>query len=141
MGSPQSHAREVFRNEHWVLERDDKNKLFFARRTPQPQPTANEIETSFRQLEAAMDAQGRSAHSLLIDFSKGPAPARRDPTFEAVVDKHVDGFTRGFVKVASLTLTQSGRVQVERYFREHGKSVEVFLDEEAAVASLLSPGH
>ena len=130
--------REVFRNEHWILERDDQRHLFFARRTAQPQPTAAEIEASFRQLEAAMDAQGRQSKSLLIDFSRGPAPARRDPEFESTVDKHAQGFTRGFRKVAALTLSVAGRVQVEQYFRDRGVAVGVFTSEAEAVSFLLA---
>lgn len=128
----------MFRNAHWILERDDQRHLFFARRTAQPQLTAAEIEASFRQLEAAMDTQGRHLKSLLIDFSQGPAPARRDPEFESAVDKHAQDFARGFLKVAALTLTVAGRVQVEQYFRDRGFIVGVFSNEAEAVSYLSS---
>lgn len=131
-------GRELFRNEHWVLQLDDGRRLLFARRTAAQQLTAAVIEASFPGLEAAMDAAGRASRALIVDFSGGPEPARHDPEFERTVKGHADGFARGFVKVAALTRTVAGRAQVENYFRQNGFHVAAFSDEAAAIASLTS---
>ena len=131
-----SQIQEVFRNEHWFLQRDEERLLLFARRTAAPQLTAQVIEASFRELEAALDAEGRASKSLLVDFSGGPEPARHDPEFERTVKPHADGFARGFVKVVALTRTLPGRTQVATFFRQNGFNVAVFTDETEAIASL-----
>jgi hypothetical protein len=125
----------AFTNDHWLLEEDDPS-LIVIRRTPAPYTEAARITASFAELERVLKAYDRDRFRLLLDMRA--APPRNDPEFERIGSPQVASFARAFHRVAILTKTAAGRLQVARHIQtwrvqDH---VDAFHEEELALRYL-----
>jgi hypothetical protein len=129
--------QRVFANDHWTLERDTKRSLLIVRRTTAPYPSIPTLTKAFDELDAAMDACGRSRFSVLIDLRD--AHGRNDPEFERATMSHPRRLVRDFVRAAVLVRTANGMLQVRRSAKSLGERVGAFNNEADALAHLCPP--
>lgn len=64
------------------------------------------------------------------------APQRNDPEFEQAASHQPAVLSAGFVRVAVLVRTASGRLQVGRHIRTQAIAMNMFNDESAAMSYL-----
>lgn len=126
--------KELLRDSHVSVIHDPDQGIVRMVRTAVPYGTLAEIERSQDQIAGALDSLGREKKALLFDVRL--APPRNDPEFEAVLQRNRPRLMRGFSRVAALTQTVTGQLQIQRHGREGGHPMEVFTSEEEAVAYL-----
>lgn len=126
--------RELYRNPHVHVAYDPDTRVVWMVRSSLPLSGAAELLSTHDPIPRLLDTLGREHKSLLVDTRL--APPRNDPEFEAALRLLIFRITRDFVKVAVLTKTVVGQLQVQRQVRESGKITGVFASEEEAVAYL-----
>lgn len=129
--------KRLFANEHWILERDPDRPLVIVRRTTVGYRSVTALNKAFDELDAAMDAQGRSRFSVLIDLRE--AIGRNDPEFERATVGHPRRLTRDFIRAAVLVRTANGMLQVKRTASSLGDRSRAFHSEAEAIAYLCPP--
>jgi hypothetical protein len=125
----------VLANQYVRLTVDAERLLVHYVRSSAPYPTLGILEQQHDQVSAALDRLGRHRHVALLDLRE--APLSNDPAFERVMARCRPKILRGFARVAVITRTVSGSLQVNRHFREDGvENAQAFLDEPSALAFL-----
>lgn len=127
----------AFANKHWLLERGTNQLLLRVSRTPEPFVLLADVSLAFAEVEYALDAYNRRHFCLLVDMRA--APQRNDPDFEQVASHQPAALSQGFIRVAVLVRTASGRLQVGRHIRGQGASMNMFNDEIVAMHFLFPP--
>lgn len=123
--------REVFRNEHYLVEYSSELRLIRMTRSAVPQsaqilmPLLDELFDAVRALRPAR---------VLIDMRQ--APGNNDPEFEKAALAGLRQLLRGFGKVAILLQSAVGRLHFQRMSREMGESLHLFSDEDEALRFL-----
>lgn len=126
--------REVFRNEHYLVEFSSEPRLIRLTRSAVPQsahllaPLVDEISDVVSSLRPA---------NVLIDMRQ--APGNNDPAFEKAALVALRQLVRGFGKVAILLQSAVGRLHFQRMSRELGESLHLFSDEDEALRFLRAP--
>lgn len=93
--------------------------------------SAKEIRDAHRDLVDALDRLGRKGKSLLVDTRL--APPRNDKDFERAFAPVRAALIRDMERIAVLTRTVTGQLQVQRHARESGESIFVFVSERDAL--------
>jgi len=94
--------------------------------------SVEDIEREGLEVERALKKAGKIR--LLIDLRA--ATPRNDPSFEVAIAQFRHKLLGGGQRVAILVRTAMGALQVKRHMREDGIQVEVFTQEEEAIAFL-----
>ncbi|MBK8251423.1 MAG: hypothetical protein IPK82_01985 [Polyangiaceae bacterium] len=129
-----SPVQELVRNAHVRVKFDPQTGLVRMVRTSTPIDTNEQLFESHVPIVTALDLIGREGKTLLIDTRL--APPRNDPEFEAALRPLRVRIARGFLRVAVVTRTATGQLQVQRQTRESGDDIRVFMSEEDAIAYL-----
>ena len=108
------------------------NALVRLVRTEVPYASLEDIEREGIEIERALAKAGRIR--LLVDL-RAVMP-RNDPTFEIAIATYRRRVLGGGQRAAILVRTAVGALQVQRHMREDGFAVEVFTEEEEAIAFL-----
>ena len=124
----------AYANKHWLLERGTKQLLLRLSRTVEPFLRVDDVSASFGEVEYALGAYNRRHFCLLVDMRA--APQRNDPEFEQAASRQPAALSVGFVRVAVLVRTASGRLQVGRHIRTQSISMNMFNDENEAMSFL-----
>lgn len=132
--SAQSPMIRVFANKHWEMNRGTKLLVLRVNRTEEPFLRIPDIAKSFGELEDALRAYNRRHFCLLVDMRA--APQRNDPEFEQAASHQPAVLSAGFIRVAVLVRTASGRLQVGRHIRTQNISMQMFNDEAEAMLFL-----
>jgi hypothetical protein len=117
------------------VEWDDERSLARFVRTALPYATPPDIALEGILVQRALEKAGRGR--LLVDLRA--VAMRNDPGFEAAIATFRRRLLRGSGRTAVLARTAVGMLQVKRYAREDGFQVEVFDQEEAALAFIETP--
>lgn len=129
-----SHAFEIFENQHWALLRVRPQLILIVRRTGVPYESAEEVKSSFAELEEALSEYNRKHFGLLVDLRS--APQRNDPEYEKVASGEPAALAKDFARVAVLVRTAAGKLQVGRHIRTSGAKMQLFNDEAEALEYL-----
>jgi hypothetical protein len=121
----------AFANKHWLLDRGTQQLLLLVSRTDEPFVHLDDVSTSFSELEYALGAYNRRHFCLLVDMRA--APQRNDPEFERAASRQPAVLSRGFIRVAVLVRTASGRLQVGRHIRDQAIAMNMFHEEASAM--------
>ncbi len=129
-----SAAREIFRDDLFVLTEEAGGRLIRARRTAEPLTTAGLAEVADRFLRLYPMAL-RKRLVLLVDTREAPllASNHMEQSMAAAVGRVLEGFARH----ALLVRTAVGRLQAQRIDRERGGTATIFDDEGEALSYLL----
>ena len=111
---------------------DAKNAIARFVRSSVAYATVADIEQEGRGVERALAKAGKVR--LLVDLRA--ATPRNDPAFEVAIARFRSKLLGGGQQVAILVQTAMGALQVKRHMREDGFPVEVFTQEEEALAFL-----
>lgn len=103
-------------------------------RSARPYESVAEMRQAHAAIPAALDDLGRRGRRLLVDTRL--APPRDDADFEAALKPIRARITRDFDRVAVLTRTVIGQLQVQRQARESEEQIGVFATEREAIAYL-----
>lgn len=103
-------------------------------RSAVPFDTIDDLHATHDAIPRVLDTLGREQKALLVDTRA--APPRNDPAFEAALRQLRFRITRGFRRVAVLTKSAVGQLQVQRQAREANEDMGVFASEEEAMAYL-----
>lgn len=128
--------REVHHSDHFIIEVDEASRLVRRTRTAQRFVDVAEIELAYEAASRATHEVAGTEHVLLVDLRL--APPRNDPAYEGVVSRFMEALFGGFRRVAVLTKTEVGKLQVSRLVPTHYPNARVFTDEEEALAYLSS---
>lgn len=123
-----------FHSEHHVIE-EISSGVFSMLRTSTSFATLADCEQEFAAMLRWLSSRPRT-HALLVDLRS--ARGRNDPEFEAVLASGRRALFRRFEHLACLVGTLPGKMQLERYAREDGVAVSVFLRDEDAARWLAS---
>ncbi len=104
-------------------------------RTDRPYASVEELELAHGRVAAVLPGIPTGL-KLLVDLRR--APPRNDDAFESIVNGVIGPFLGRFSGNAVLVRTVVGKLQVRRIAAARGKEVNVFDDEEAALAHLTS---
>lgn len=126
--------QELARNVHFRVKYDPKTGLVRMVRTSTPFDTNEQLFESHAPIVIALDAIGREGKTLLLDIRL--APPRNDPEFENALRPLLSRIVRGFLRVAVVTRTATGQLQVQRQVREAGDDIRVFMSEDDAIGYL-----
>lgn len=122
---------------HLVVEHHSARRFVRVSRTEQPFANVAEIKSSFDRCVEVLAPLAPGALGLLYDTRMSPMST--DPELlRALVDISEAVFAT-FPRVAIVTRTPLGNLQVNRLRKTGTVRPEVFGDEEAAIAWLLSP--
>jgi hypothetical protein len=124
----------LYQSEFGRLEVDPARRLVRYTRSAVPFPTIEDAEAMFRAIGDAKLPRPRRELVLLSDVRA--AVGRNDAAFEKTVNTFSAELFEGFAKRAALVRTVVGSLQVKRLNRERVLPVEVFVDEDAALAYL-----
>ena len=108
-----SHAFEIFENQHWALLRVRPQLILIVRRTGVPYESAEEVKSSFAELEEALSEYNRKHFGLLVDLRS--APQRNDPEYEEMVRPTVPRVHAGFLRNAIMVRMAVGALQIKRH--------------------------
>ena len=104
------------------------------KRSPSDDPSVSDV---WGPVELALSRVDRESHSLLVDVRL--ARGRNDAEFESSFEPARKRMTKGWRRVALVTASTSGRLQVQRYAREDAIEIRIFDDPDAAQAWLERP--
>jgi hypothetical protein len=111
-------------------------RVVCVRRTQRQFESAAELRFERLRLVEQLNALGRRGRGLLVDSRTAPHST------ESQLDEEFRRYRRevmlGFDRVAALVRTKVGILQVKRLCAGQASAFQVFDDEEAAIASLLS---
>ena len=127
----------AFANKHWLVDRGTTQLLLRVSRTEAPFLRLEDVTMSFNELDHALGTYNRRHFCLLVDMRA--APQRNDPEFEQAASHQPAVLSAGFVRVAVLVRTASGRLQVGRHIRTQSIAMNMFNDESAAMSYLFPP--
>ena len=125
---------ELLRNPHLHLKHDPATRIVWMVRSARPYESVAEMRQAHAAIPAALDDLGRRGRRLLVDTRL--APPRDDADFEAALKPIRARITRDFDRVAVLTRTVIGQLQVQRQARESEEQIGVFATEREAIAYL-----
>lgn len=123
--------RELLRNPHLHLSHDPETGIVWMVRSGLAFDSIVELRSAHQPIVAALDALGREGKCLLVDTRL--APPRDDPEFEDTLRPIRGRIMRDFVRVAVLTRTVIGQLQVQRQARESSEQMGVFNLESEAI--------
>jgi hypothetical protein len=126
--------KELVKNPFVHLTYDETTSIVRMVRSAVPFRSAEELRNGLQPVPAALDTLGRDGKYLLVDTRL--AIARDDAEFEVALRPMRARITRNFERVAVLTQTVIGQLQVQRQARESGEQAFVFTSEEEATAYL-----
>lgn len=127
--------KELFSNAHVRVEYDGETRIVWMIRSALPLSGAAELVATHDAIPRVLDTLGREGKALLVDTRL--APPRNDPEFEDALRSLRFRITRGFLRVAVLTRTVVGQLQVQRQGRQAGEETPVFASEGECVSYLL----
>jgi hypothetical protein len=122
---------DLFRNDYYRLYTD--GNIVRLERTSTPYPSIAEMHACHRDLAEAMGNVG--VGRILLDLRSGP-PGRNDETFEHETAVWRRRLRERGERVALLVKTVAGKLQAQRLSRSEGNTLDVFLDENEALAFL-----
>ncbi len=126
--------RELHRDSYVTLAYDAASAIVWMTRSAEPFESVAALRRSHNSIPELLDGLGRHDKRLLVDVRL--APPRNDAPFEEALRTIRNRITRGFVRVAVLTQTVVGQLQVKRQAREAEEEFGVFASEKDAVAYL-----
>ena len=106
---------------HYALRVDRRCRLVFARRTAEPFQDEADIRDCFREIQFRLADIPRANYHLLVDARLGPA--RNDRSFESVLEEERGRLLFGFARNAALAATAAGRLQIQRFAKQDGRTV------------------
>jgi hypothetical protein len=112
---------DVARLTHYVLRVDRRCRLVFARRTAEPFQDEADIRACFAEVQFRLADIPRQNYHLLVDARLGPG--RNDPAFERVLEEERGRLLFGYARNAALAATAAGRLQIQRFAKQDGRSV------------------
>lgn len=115
------------------IELDRQNLLVRFIRSDQPFATVAEVDHESNEIERVLEKLRRS--KLLVDL-RTLVLTREDPAIDAAMVRFRQRLLRGSERAVILVRTAIGALQVKRHMREDGLNVEVFQNEEEALAHL-----
>jgi hypothetical protein len=134
VGSPRTSA-PLLATPYGTILWDAKHSIARFTRTSLAYATIADIEREGVEVERALQKVGKTR--LLVDL-RAVTP-RNDPGFEIAIARFRAKLLGGGQQVAILVQTAMGALQVKRHMREDGFAVEVFTQEEEALAYLDTP--
>ena len=117
-----------FESEHHVVEETATAGVFRMVRHSTTYASLADCEQEFMRLLRWLST--RRTFALLVDLRV--ARGRNDPAFEAAIAAGRRTLFQRFTELACLVATLPGKMQLERYAREDGVAMQVFLREEDA---------
>lgn len=120
------------------LWQEDDTGVFWLCRTEERIETLDQAAQVWGAVAAALRGIDRSRHGLLIDFRA--ARGRNDAAFENTVAPFRTETTRGFRRVAVLTKSTAGALQVQRLAKEDGVGSLRCFDAESPALAWLQTG-
>lgn len=117
-----------FESEHHVVEETASPGVFRMVRHSTMFETVQDCEREFVALLGWL--ADRYTHALLVDIRV--ARGRNDPAFETAIAAGRRALFERFTELACLVATLPGKMQLERYAREDGVAMQVFLREDDA---------
>jgi hypothetical protein len=123
-------SRRLLETPYSTIYQDTERRLTRFVRTALPYATVEDITLEGIVVQRALDKAGRAR--LLVDLRV--VAARDDPVFEAAIARFRAKLLHGGARTAILVRTAMGALQVKRHLREDGLRVEVFDQEEDALA-------
>lgn len=130
--SPWSAGTRLLETPYCTIDWDLRHSLARFVRTELPYEGIADIESDGIEVQRVLEKAGRIR--LLIDL-RAITP-RNDPSFEVAIASFRRKLLGGGQQVAILVRTAVGALQVKRHMREDGFQVEVFTQEEEALAFL-----
>lgn len=124
----------VFEDAFHTLDLDVEQRVAVLKRTSHEAADAEEVRRAFDAMIAAVRDVPAGKYGLLLDVRKGPL--KSDPGFDALVRPRIVELVGRFAFTAVFVRTAVGRLQLARYARELGMSIDVFDDERELVAHL-----
>ena len=117
-----------FESEHHVVEETATRGVFRMVRRSTMYASLEDCEQEFVGLLRWLSP--RRTYALLVDIRV--ARGRNDPAFEATLAAGRRALFLRFTELACLVATLPGKMQLERYAREDGVAMQVFLREDEA---------
>lgn len=125
-----------FHSEHHVIE-ETATGVFRMLRQSTAFASLADCEQEFAAMLRWLSIRPRT-HALLVDIRA--ARGRNDPGFEATLAEGRRAIFRRFEQLACLVGTLPGKMQLERYAREDGVAMSVFLCADEAARWLAARG-
>jgi hypothetical protein len=116
-------------NPHVTITRD--KRLVRITRSALPYETIGEFEAMTDTMSHAMRNVARATHGLLLDLRV--APLRAGDDFDMAAARYAREIFTGFAKVAVLVGSPVGRLQIQRFEREH-RGPRYFMNEAEALS-------
>ncbi len=107
-----STAREIFKNEHFVITCDHSRRVVFVQRTAVPLRRASDVEEGISALVREVPAERRVGWGIVSDYRD--APLRVHPALEPVWARYRSESERGFRRAAVVVATPVGKVRGAR---------------------------
>ena len=115
---------------HYSVVWEPGARRFRVERTMEPFGGYGQMQVSMDRVAAAVSAEDRSRRVMLLDYRDGPF--RNDDTFEQAFGPFLRDMATGFFRVALLVTSAMGKLQAQRYVREHDIPLQVFVNEALA---------
>jgi hypothetical protein len=131
-------VREIHKSPFFHVTVDDERRIVRRSRTERGFETLAEAQEAYESMLKAIDRVDRVTHMLLVDMR--PAPPRNDPGFEQLVGRLYPRLYSGFPRIAALTKTQAGRLQLTRVAQTFGYDIRTFMTEPEALSYLEGGG-
>lgn len=127
--------RRTFANAYWTLDERPDGVLLITR-TSEVYATIGDITRSFDALLTALAPYRGTSRPLLCDIRA--ARGRHDDEYVRAASREPQELAKRFVRIAILTRTAAGTLQVRRSLAEAGRRIGVFTSEPDALAFLMS---
>jgi hypothetical protein len=126
--------RELVTTRQFHLRLHSVRRLVVLHRTREPFDTTAALDECFAALERSILHLRRDTHFLLTDVREGPV--RNDPEFERTFAVHRQRLFQGFRRIAVVTATAVGGLQVARHARADNSGAQAFGSVEDALRYL-----
>lgn len=125
---------EIFRSPLMVIRKLPGSRVVLFKRLPERSGDLAVTRAAMEGGVKALEALPRTELCVLIDVRE--APPLVDSGFEALLASMRPRLFCGFARVAVLTVTSVGKLQINRLAREDGIEYRVFSDEDEAMSYL-----
>jgi hypothetical protein len=126
--------RDLVTTPQFLLRFHSVRRLVVLERTPVPFASIAAMDECVATIERGMSHLRRDTLTLLTDVREGPV--RNDPEFERAFTKARARLFRGFSRIAVVTATAIGGMQVARHARADGSGAKAFGSVEEALKYL-----
>jgi hypothetical protein len=126
--------RTLVTTRHFELRVHSARRLVVLYRSREPFASIAALDECFVALERGIIHVRRDSYGLLLDVRDGPV--RNDPEFERVFRVHRQRFFHGFPRIAVVTATAIGGMQVARHARADNSGAQAFGSVEDALKYL-----